>query len=71
MATIKEAMSKIESHEKECTIRYENIEKRLDQGQDKFKRLENMIWGLYLLLITSSIGIISKLFWAELKKNLE
>jgi hypothetical protein len=61
MATIKEAMSKIESHEKECAIRYENIEKRLDQGQDKFKRLENMIWGLYLLLITSSIGIISKL----------
>jgi len=61
MATIKEAMSKIESHEKECAIRYENIEKRLDQGQDKFKRLENMIWGLYLLLITSSIGIISNL----------
>lgn len=61
MATIKEAMSKIESHEKECAIRYENIEKRLDQGQDKFKRLENMIWGLYVLLITSSIGIISKL----------
>ena len=61
MATIKESMSKIESHEKECAIRYENIEKRLDQGQDKFKRLENMIWGLYLLLITSSIGIISKL----------
>ena len=71
MTTIKEAMSKIESHEKECAIRYENIEKRLDQGQDKFKRLENMIWGLYLLLITSSIGIISKLLWAELKKNLE
>jgi hypothetical protein len=61
MATIKEAMFKIESHEKECAIRYENIEKRLDQGQDKFRRLENMIWGLYLLLITSSIGIISKL----------
>jgi len=61
MATIKEAMSKIESHEKECAIRYENIEKRLDQGQDKFRRLENMIWGLYLLLITSSVGIISKL----------
>ena len=31
MTTIKEAMSKIESHEKECAIRYENIEKRLDQ----------------------------------------
>ena len=55
------SMEKIISHEKECAIRYENIEKRLDQGQDKFRRLENMIWGLYLLLITSSIGIISSL----------
>ena len=60
MTTIKEAMSKIESHEKECAIRYENIEKRLDQGQDKFKRLENMIWGLYVLLITS--GVIAGIF---------
>ena len=51
----------LDAHEKECAIRYENIEKRLDQGQDKFRRLENMIWGLYLLLLTSSIGIISKL----------
>lgn len=55
------AIEKVAAHEKECAIRYENIEKRLDQGQDKFRRLENMIWGLYLLLITSSIGIISKL----------
>ena len=61
MATVKEALIKIEAHEKECAVRYANIEKRLDQGQDKFRRLENMIWGLYLLLITSSIGIISKL----------
>jgi len=55
------AIERVASHEKECAIRYENIEKRLDQGQDKFRRLENMIWGLYLLLITSSIGIISNL----------
>lgn len=55
------AIERVAAHEKECAIRYENIEKRLDQGQDKFRRLENMIWGLYLLLITSSIGIISNL----------
>ena len=55
------AIERVAAHEKECAIRYENIEKRLDQGQDKFRRLENMIWGLYLLLITSSVGIISKL----------
>jgi|TARA_R100001129_G_scaffold155157_1_gene118065 hypothetical protein len=55
------AIKKIESHEKECAIRYENIEKRLDQGQARFIRLENMIWGLYLLMITSSIGLLSQL----------
>jgi hypothetical protein len=55
MTTIKDAINKITTHEKECAIRYENIEKRLDQGQARFARLENMIWGLYLLLITSSV----------------
>jgi|TARA_R100001129_G_scaffold125561_1_gene87937 hypothetical protein len=55
MTTIKDAVNKITTHEKECAIRYENIEKRLDQGQARFARLENMIWGLYLLLITSSV----------------
>ena len=55
------SMEKIISHEKECAIRYENIEKRLDQGQARFARLENMIWGLYLLMITSSIGLLSQL----------
>ena len=49
------AIQRVSAHEKECAIRYENIEKRLDQGQARFARLENMIWGLYLLLITSSV----------------
>ena len=31
----KEALNKIETHEKECTIRYQNIEKRLDEGAKK------------------------------------
>ena len=55
------AIEKVAAHEKECAIRYENIEKRLDQGQDRFARLENMIWGLYLLMITSSMGLLSQL----------
>ena len=49
------AIERVAAHEKECAIRYENIEKRLDQGQARFARLENMIWGLYVLMITSSI----------------
>ena len=54
------AIGRVAAHEKECAIRYENIEKRLDQGQARFARLENMIWGLYVLLISSMIGIISQ-----------
>ena len=61
MATTRESFAKIAAHEKECAIRYENIEKRLDQGQARFARLENMIWGLYVLMITSSIGLLSQL----------
>ena len=54
------AIERVAAHEKECAIRYENIEKRLDQGQARFARLENMIWGLYVLLISSMIGIIGQ-----------
>ena len=55
------AIQRVSANEKECAIRYENIEKRLDQGQARFARLENMIWGLYVLMITSSIGLLSQL----------
>tara|TARA_R100001244_G_scaffold78886_1_gene62219 strand:- start:787 stop:969 length:183 start_codon:yes stop_codon:yes gene_type:complete len=47
MPTAKEVLFKIEAHEKECTIRYINIEKRLEEGSDKFKRLELLLWGIY------------------------
>ena len=43
----KEALNKIETHEKECTIRYQNIEKRLDEGAKRFTRIELLIIGLY------------------------
>jgi hypothetical protein len=51
MATVKDALSKIESHEKECAIRYENIEKRLSEGSEKFKRLELLLWGVYPFIL--------------------
>ena len=40
MTTTKEALIKLEAHERECAIRYEYIEKRLNEGSAKFKRLE-------------------------------
>ena len=50
-----EAMTKIHSHERECAIRYENLEKRLEDGSKRFVRLESMIWGLYVLIIGSQV----------------
>ena len=38
--------------ERECTLRFDFIEKRLDEGSDKFKRLEVLLWGVYPVVIT-------------------
>ena len=51
MSTSQDALLKIEMHEKECAIRYQNIEKRLDEGSEKFKKLENMLWGVYPFIV--------------------
>jgi hypothetical protein len=56
MTATKEALIKLEAHERECAIRYEYIEKRLDEGSAKFKRLELILWGLYGL-IAASLGV--------------
>ena len=51
MATAKDALHQIQTHEKECAIRYHNIEKRLDEGSEKFKKLEKMLWGVYPFIV--------------------
>jgi hypothetical protein len=52
-STSQEALSEIKTHQKECAIRYEYIEKRLDEGSEKFKRLERLIWGVYPFIAIS------------------
>ena len=58
MATVKEALLKLEAHERECVVRLESIddkfksiEKRLDEGTARFKKSEMMLWGIYPLII--------------------
>ena len=51
MATVKEALLKLEAHERECAVRMANIEKRLDDGSERFKKSEMMLWGMYPLII--------------------
>lgn len=60
MATTKKtAKSRIEQHEEICAIRYKQIEDRLNTGAAKFVRLEQMIWGIYILIIGSQlIGVL-------------
>ncbi len=56
MTKEEKSLHKIEMHEKECAIRYEYIEKRLNEGSEKFKRIELMLWGLYGVL-AASLGV--------------
>tara|TARA_R110000787_G_scaffold51486_1_gene121992 strand:- start:153 stop:335 length:183 start_codon:yes stop_codon:yes gene_type:complete len=51
MATVKEALLKLEAHERECAVRMIAIEKRLDDGSERFKKSEMMLWGMYPLII--------------------
>ena len=49
------ALSEIRAHERECTIRYEYIEKRLEEGSQKIKRIEALIWGVYPFIVASIV----------------
>lgn len=47
--------SELDAHERECALRYQMIETQLEDGKKRFARLETMIWGLYALMITSTV----------------
>ena len=51
MASVKDTMAKIEAHEKECAIRYANIEQRLADGSKRFDKLETMLWAVYPFIV--------------------
>jgi hypothetical protein len=61
MTTMKELSAKQVAHEKECLVRYENIERRLTDGSKRFDRLENMLWGIYPMLI----GLFALTKWIQ------
>ena len=58
MSTVKEALLKLEAHERECLVRmksiddkFMHIDRRLDDGSAQFKKTEMMLWGIYPLII--------------------
>ena len=51
MATVKDALNAIESHEKECRALYKSIDKRLEDGSKRFDKLDNMIWEAHPFIV--------------------
>ncbi len=58
--TRKESVSSVASdlntHEQVCAERYLRIEERLESGSKRFTRIENMLWGLYLLIFGAMVA---------------
>ena len=48
-----EALQEINTHERECALRYERIEEILADGSRRFDRIERMLWGVIILIIGS------------------
>mgnify|MGYP003635945709 FL=1 len=58
MDTVREALLKLDAHERECTVRmqsiedkFQRIEKRFDEGSAKFDRFDMVARGMYVLII--------------------
>ena len=44
-------ISELERHEKECLIRYTNIEQRLERGGERMNRIEKSVYALYPFMV--------------------
>ena len=55
MSNGRDPLAEINAHERECALRYLYIEKRLDEGSEKFKTLERLLWGVYHVILGSIV----------------
>ena len=54
--TLKTQME-LEAHEKECAIRYANVQERLDSLDKRMWRLEAMIMGITILVVAMVVSV--------------
>ena len=47
------ALAEILAHERECKVRWDHIEARLERGSQRMDRLEISIWGVYPFILAS------------------
>jgi len=55
MSKAEELLTRIEGHEKECAVRYEMIQRQLDEGYKRFDKLERMVLSIYPFIIASIV----------------
>ena len=54
---VNDVLARLEKHEGECAVRYEMINKRLDNGEKRFDKLEALIISMYpFILVTIAIA---------------
>ena len=55
MTKTEELLARIEGHERECAVRYEMINKQLDEGGKRFDNLERLVLSMYPFIIASIV----------------
>ena len=53
MTKTEELLARIEGHERECAVRYEMINKQLDEGAKRFDKLEKLVLSMYPFIVAS------------------
>ena len=51
-----QTLAELKTHQRECALRYERIEERLNEGSEKFKKLEMMLWGVYPFMVATIVA---------------
>jgi len=64
---IQEAVARIEKHEAECSLRYEEIQRRLEDGKQKMDKLDanisaNFKYLVGVIIATALVPFIERLF---------
>lgn len=61
MNLAEEALIKIEAHEKECAVRYEAIQRQLDDANYRFDRIEKLMlqgFGMMSTIVLIAVAIV-------------
>jgi len=49
------ALQEINTHERECALRYQRIEERLKEGSKRFDSIDAKLWSVLVLLVTGIV----------------